>query len=143
MDSPGIDIRPLREMTGRAMFNEVFLDEVFVPDDCVLGAPGDGWRIARSTLATERVAMGRGSALGDEVEDLLAQVRARGAGPPTRRHGAGSAALSRRAGWPGRCWTCRADRLAAAGAGAEPGASWPRCASWSAWRTGRRSPRPR
>ena len=78
MHSDGIEIRPLREITGRAVFNEVFLDEVFVPDDCVLGEPGDGWRIARSALATERVAMGRGSALGDEVEGLIATVRAAG-----------------------------------------------------------------
>ncbi len=60
MHAPGIDIRPLREITGRTMFNEVFLDDVFVPDDCVLGAPGEGWRIAMSTLATERVAIGPG-----------------------------------------------------------------------------------
>ncbi|MGH3069793.1 MAG: acyl-CoA dehydrogenase family protein [Streptosporangiaceae bacterium] len=78
MHSDGIEIRPLREITGRAVFNEVFLDEVFVPDDCVLGEPGDGWRIARSALATERVAMGRGSALGDEVEGLIARVRSAG-----------------------------------------------------------------
>jgi hypothetical protein len=78
MHSDGIEIRPLREITGRAVFNEVFLDEVFVPDDCVLGEPGDGWRIARSALATERVAMGRGSVLGDEVEGLIARVRAAG-----------------------------------------------------------------
>jgi hypothetical protein len=74
MSSPGIQIRPLREMTGREMFNQVFLDQVFVPDDCVVGEPGDGWRIARATLATERVAMGRGRALGEEVEELLAAV---------------------------------------------------------------------
>jgi alkylation response protein AidB-like acyl-CoA dehydrogenase len=70
MHAPGLDIRPLREITGRTMFNEVFLDDVFVPDDCVLGAPGDGWRIAMSTLATERVAIGRGQ--DEAVEALLA-----------------------------------------------------------------------
>jgi alkylation response protein AidB-like acyl-CoA dehydrogenase len=78
MTSPGIDIRPLREITGRAMFNEVFLDGVVVPGDCLLGQPGDGWRIARSTLAAERTAMARGSAFGDEVDELIGQVRAAG-----------------------------------------------------------------
>ena len=70
MHMPGIDIRPLREITGRVMFNEVFLDDVFVPDDCVLGAPGDGWRIAMSTLAAERVAIGAGQ--DEAVHKLLA-----------------------------------------------------------------------
>ncbi|WCB36630.1 acyl-CoA dehydrogenase [Gordonia polyisoprenivorans] len=73
MASPGIDIRPLRELTGRANFNEVFLDEVFVPDDCVVGEVGGGWRLARTTLANERVAMG-GSGLGKEMESLLHQI---------------------------------------------------------------------
>jgi alkylation response protein AidB-like acyl-CoA dehydrogenase len=57
MSSPGIDVRPLREITGEALFNEVFLDEVFVPDDCLVGEVNDGWKLARTTLANERVAM--------------------------------------------------------------------------------------
>jgi alkylation response protein AidB-like acyl-CoA dehydrogenase len=57
MGSTGIDVRPLREITGEALFNEVFLDEVFVPDDRLVGSLGDGWRLARATLANERVAM--------------------------------------------------------------------------------------
>jgi alkylation response protein AidB-like acyl-CoA dehydrogenase len=87
MDSPGIDIRPLREMTGREMFNQVFLDQVFVPDGCVVGAPGDGWRVARTTLASERVAMGSGSSVGEAVEDLLTLAGRLGAAadPVTRQ----------------------------------------------------------
>ncbi|WP_453910246.1 acyl-CoA dehydrogenase family protein [Tsukamurella soli] len=72
MRSPGIRIRPLREITGDERFNEVFLDGVVVPDDCVVGEVNGGWRLARTTLANERVAMSGGSPLGDAVEALLA-----------------------------------------------------------------------
>lgn len=75
MRAPGIDIRPLREITGDARFNEVFLDNVFVPDDCVVGEVNGGWKLARTTLANERVAMSGGSSLGDAVEQLLARVK--------------------------------------------------------------------
>ncbi|WP_138999183.1 acyl-CoA dehydrogenase [Rhodococcus zopfii] len=71
MKSAGITVSPLREITGDALFNEVFLDGVFVPDDCVVGALGGGWKLARTTLANERVAMGSKSSLGNAIEDLL------------------------------------------------------------------------
>jgi 3-oxochol-4-en-24-oyl-CoA dehydrogenase len=71
MTSPGIDIRPLREITGDSLFNEVFLDNVFVPDELVVGGVNDGWRLARTTLANERIAMASGTALGNPMEELL------------------------------------------------------------------------
>lgn len=76
MRSPGIEIRPLREITGDSLFNEVFLDNVFVPDEMVVGAVNDGWRLARTTLANERVAMATGTALGNPMEELLRMLAA-------------------------------------------------------------------
>jgi 3-oxochol-4-en-24-oyl-CoA dehydrogenase len=72
MRAPGVDIRPLRELTGAALFNEVFLTDAFVPDDCVVGEVGGGWRLARTTLANERVQMSSGSSFGGGLEVVLA-----------------------------------------------------------------------
>jgi 3-oxochol-4-en-24-oyl-CoA dehydrogenase len=76
MHSPGIEVRPLREITGDASFNQVFLDEVFVPDDCVVGEINKGWRIARTTLANERVSLSRAWTFGCGVPELLQVARA-------------------------------------------------------------------
>jgi alkylation response protein AidB-like acyl-CoA dehydrogenase len=78
MRTPGVDVRPLRELTGHALFNEVFLDDVFVPDDCLVGQVDGGWKLARTTLANERVAMSAGSPLGRSVEGVLEDARALG-----------------------------------------------------------------
>lgn len=78
MRSPGIEVRPLRELTGREMFNEVFFSEVFVPDDCLVGEVNDGWRAARTTLANERVFMGSGATTGQGVESVMRLAQARG-----------------------------------------------------------------
>jgi 3-oxochol-4-en-24-oyl-CoA dehydrogenase len=71
MRSPGIDIRPLREITGEALFNEVFFDDLFVPDDMVVGPVDGGWPLARTTLANERIAIAAGGALDKGMEHLL------------------------------------------------------------------------
>jgi 3-oxochol-4-en-24-oyl-CoA dehydrogenase len=81
MHSPGIDVRPLREITGDSIFNQVFLDEVFVPDECVVGEINKGWRIARTTLANERVSLAGSWAAGTGTAELLQVVRAAD-GPP-------------------------------------------------------------
>jgi len=73
----GLDIRPLRELTGESMFNEVFFDEAFVPDDCLVGVEHDGWRSARTTLANERVFMGSGMSFGHGLEGVLDMVKNR------------------------------------------------------------------
>ena len=58
MTAPGVEVKPLRELTGNAMFNTVFIDDVFVPDALVLGEVDRGWEVSRNTLTNERVSIG-------------------------------------------------------------------------------------
>jgi alkylation response protein AidB-like acyl-CoA dehydrogenase len=81
MHSPGVEVRPLREITGDASFNQVFLDNVFVPDDCLVGEVNGGWKIARTTLANERVSLAGTWTFGSGVSQLLEVARA-AAEPP-------------------------------------------------------------
>ena len=62
MRAPGVEVRPLRQITGEAEFNEVYLTDARIPDDQRIGAEGEGWRVALTTLMNERTAIGSGGA---------------------------------------------------------------------------------
>jgi alkylation response protein AidB-like acyl-CoA dehydrogenase len=64
MDQPGVEVRPLKEMTGHAMFNETFLTEARVPSSAIIGDRNNGWAVANSTLAHERAGLGSGGGGG-------------------------------------------------------------------------------
>jgi alkylation response protein AidB-like acyl-CoA dehydrogenase len=84
MDSPGVTVRPLAHMLGEAEFNEVFLDDVFLPDGAVVGEVDGGWKVAMTTLAFERVAIATGRVnTAKAVEDIIADVRSRKAADGT------------------------------------------------------------
>jgi alkylation response protein AidB-like acyl-CoA dehydrogenase len=89
LTAPGVQVRPLREITGESLFNEVFFDDVFVPDADVVGEVDKGWVVARATLGNERVSIGGGSRQHLSAVDLV-DVHA--------RHGAGDAGLAREVG---------------------------------------------
>ena len=78
MDSAGVTVRPLAHMLGEAEFNEVFLDDVFLPDEAVVGAVDGGWKVAMTTLAFERVAIATGRVnTVKAIEDIIADIRTR------------------------------------------------------------------
>ena len=81
MKAPGVTVRPLIDMTGDHAFNEVFLDEVRLPKDYLIGEVNDGWRLAKVTLGNERVSLSGEGALwgrGATAKDLVEVVRTRG-----------------------------------------------------------------
>ena len=93
MDSPGIEIRPIRQMSGGSSFNEVFFDNVRIPDSLRLGATGDGWNVALTTLGFERDKSDTGEAggaarTGGSWDQLLATARTTGStnDPVIRQH---------------------------------------------------------
>jgi alkylation response protein AidB-like acyl-CoA dehydrogenase len=81
MKTPGIEVRPLIEMTGGNHFNEVFFRDVRIPGANLVGGPGAGWTLARTTLMHERLSIGAFSAL-EPVERVAQQVRAQGGADP-------------------------------------------------------------
>jgi alkylation response protein AidB-like acyl-CoA dehydrogenase len=117
MHGPGVEVRPLRQMTDNSDFNEVFFTDVFIPDDDVVGAVNHGWTVARATLGNERVSIGGGAGGGlggvfDPVALLDAHPEhAAAVAPDVARHLAVNQTL--------RLMNLR--RAARAVAGAEPG----------------------
>jgi alkylation response protein AidB-like acyl-CoA dehydrogenase len=80
MDQPNVDVRPLRQITGEAEFNEIFLEEAEIPEENVIGEVGGGWQVAITTLMFERAGLGAAAVLGLKrtLEDLIAVVKERG-----------------------------------------------------------------
>ncbi|MFE9644205.1 acyl-CoA dehydrogenase [Streptomyces sp. NPDC006365] len=72
-NTEGIDVRPLKEITGESLFNEVYFDDVVLPADAVVGSVDDGWKVARNTLGNERVHMADQLTFGTGIEALLAR----------------------------------------------------------------------
>ncbi len=86
MHAPGVEVRPLRQLTGEAEFNEVFLTDVRIPDTSRLGAVGEGWRVAGTTLMNERVSIGSGRAVPREEATIGFAAAAWRQHPERRTH---------------------------------------------------------
>jgi 3-oxochol-4-en-24-oyl-CoA dehydrogenase len=74
MKAPEVEVRPLRQMTGSSEFNEVFFNDLFVPDEDVVGAPNSGWTVARATLGNERVSIGGSGSFYQGLASKLVQL---------------------------------------------------------------------
>jgi alkylation response protein AidB-like acyl-CoA dehydrogenase len=86
MHGPGVEVRPLRQLTGEAEFNEVFFTDVRIPDASRLGAVGEGWRVASTTLMNERVSIGSARAVPREESTIGFAATAWRQHPERRTH---------------------------------------------------------
>jgi alkylation response protein AidB-like acyl-CoA dehydrogenase len=80
MEQDEVEVRPLRQITGEAEFNELFIENAWVPDDNVVGGEGNGWMVAITTLMNERAGLGASAALGlsQSLDELIELTRERG-----------------------------------------------------------------
>jgi alkylation response protein AidB-like acyl-CoA dehydrogenase len=82
MGSPGISVRPIRQLSGTSHFNEVFFDDVFVPDEQRLGPVNEGWKVALTTLSNERMTLGASTPVGfEEIFELATRAGEDGSTP--------------------------------------------------------------
>jgi alkylation response protein AidB-like acyl-CoA dehydrogenase len=80
VDQPNVDVRPLRQITGEAEFNEIFMEDAEVPDQNIIGEVGGGWQVAITTLMFERAGLGAAAVIGLQrgLEDLVALIKDKG-----------------------------------------------------------------
>jgi alkylation response protein AidB-like acyl-CoA dehydrogenase len=119
MDSPGVEWRPIRQLTGERHFGELFLDGVRVPRSGLVGGEGDGWAIAMHSLAHERLLSGNVAPVAARLDALLALIRGSGEVAPVHRQSAMALTCRLRA----LTWL-QARALARVASGAQDGAAW-------------------
>ena len=116
----GVEVRPLKMATGGSEFNEVFFNDVFVPDDDVIGPVDNGWTVARATLGNESVSIGGGPAAAAATPDkmIIALARRAPRAPPRRRAARRHATSPSTTRW--RCSTCAPSSAPSQGSGPGP-----------------------